>query len=332
MEQARTMAVAAEARGMWVDVGSSEQVPTSSKSVADAVDEFLSDRRDIKGMNLADSTLVKYQTVLNRLVTFGARTGRLYVKDFGFVALSEFKQTWVTGTIATRNNIIRLRVFFEFCRKYEWITDNPANTLELPPKGAVEREPFTPEEMTAILEASRTITLDTRQPVTNRELETFILVMRHSGISISDAALLQRSELKGDEIRLYRKKTTRSAKRVLVVVPLPPDVVERLKELPLKNDSYFFAHGKPTLLTQTFTWGRRLKYVFKAAGITHDPGSHRFRHTFATDLLTKGYSIERVSRWLGHASIKTTQEHYSHWVEDRIQAASNELRKLYASS
>lgn len=44
---------------------------------------------------------------------------------------------------------------------------------------------------------------------------------------------------------------------------------------------------------------------------------HRFRHTYATDLLRKGAGVETVKELLGHASITTTIDTYGHLtVED----------------
>lgn len=41
-------------------------------------------------------------------------------------------------------------------------------------------------------------------------------------------------------------------------------------------------------------------------------GSHALRHYFATQLIRKGVSIYKVSRLLGHASVKTTESIYVH--------------------
>jgi integrase/recombinase XerD len=116
-----------------------------------------------------------------------------------------------------------------------------------------------------------------------------------------------------------------------VVVPLPKAVIAKLKALPILQGKYFFCHGSNHLVSVTDTWQSRLKKVFETAEIKNG-GSHRFRHTFATSLLTQGVKFELVSRWLGHASIKVTEKHYSHFLEDRIQAASDVLRDLYANA
>ena len=49
-----------------------------------------------------------------------------------------------------------------------------------------------------------------------------------------------------------------------------------------------------------------------------------FRHTFATDLLSRGIPIEDVSVLLDHRSVRITDAHYSHWVKarrDRLDSA-----------
>ncbi len=54
-------------------------------------------------------------------------------------------------------------------------------------------------------------------------------------------------------------------------------------------------------------------------GITFSP--HVFRHTYATGLLRRGVPVEVVSKLLGHASISTTGDTYSHLsVEDARRA------------
>ena len=50
-----------------------------------------------------------------------------------------------------------------------------------------------------------------------------------------------------------------------------------------------------------------LKEIADLCGINKNITFHTARHTFATYLLTKGVSIESVSKMLGHTNIKTTQ-------------------------
>ena len=52
--------------------------------------------------------------------------------------------------------------------------------------------------------------------------------------------------------------------------------------------------------------------------------AHRWRETFAVELLLAGVPPEQVSILLGHASIKVTEKHYSPWVKARQGAVKLE--------
>ena len=49
------------------------------------------------------------------------------------------------------------------------------------------------------------------------------------------------------------------------------------------------------------------------------------RDTFAVELLQVGMALEKVSRLLTHASVKTTEKHYAPWVKARELQLEEEL-------
>jgi integrase len=53
---------------------------------------------------------------------------------------------------------------------------------------------------------------------------------------------------------------------------------------------------------------------------------HSFRHTFAKRALERGAQIARLSRHIGHSSLKVTTDIYRHWerAERKLQAAKME--------
>lgn len=61
-----------------------------------------------------------------------------------------------------------------------------------------------------------------------------------------------------------------------------------------------------------------LKEIGEILGFTIKLTTHIGRKTFGTIALNEGYSIESVSRMLGHSSIKTTQSHYAVVLRKRI--------------
>jgi integrase/recombinase XerD len=86
------------------------------------------------------------------------------------------------------------------------------------------------------------------------------------------------------------------------------------------NPVYVFWSGNGKRDTISKKWANiYIAPVFEAAGIERNGNrvSHRFRDTFAVDLLQKGVPLEEVSKLLGHESIKTTEKSYAKWVKGR---------------
>ena len=75
-------------------------------------------------------------------------------------------------------------------------------------------------------------------------------------------------------------------------------------------------------------WQRRLHTLFELAGIEKGH-AHRFRDTFAVELLLGGTPMERVSVLLGHRSVRITEKHYSPWVRARQEQLEADLVKTW---
>jgi integrase len=53
--------------------------------------------------------------------------------------------------------------------------------------------------------------------------------------------------------------------------------------------------------------------------------AHRFRDTFAVELLLAGVPLDRVSVLLGHSSIRITERHYARWTRSRQEQIEADL-------
>jgi integrase len=71
-----------------------------------------------------------------------------------------------------------------------------------------------------------------------------------------------------------------------------------------------------------------MRRVFGEAKVTGN--AHMFRHTFATDLLTKGVPIEDVAILLGHATPVITAKYYAHFVKARRERLEERVRELWS--
>ena len=72
---------------------------------------------------------------------------------------------------------------------------------------------------------------------------------------------------------------------------------------------------------------RSLAKLLKLAGVKGS--AHKFRHTFATELLQKGVSTEIVAKLLSHENIRITQKHYSHWIAERQAELEAAVQKTW---
>lgn len=255
-------------------------------TVREAIEKF---RKECEARGLAGATMRKYRTLCKQIREF-ASIRCIYLNEFTTELAREFRSSWRDGPRASGKKLERFRAFFGFARENGWIEESPAKHLRAPIAKDKPTVPFSREEMTRILEHAGDSLL-------------FILTMRYTGMRISDTAMLQASALNGSKVFLYTHKTS-----VPVYVPIPDHVAHELTSIrPIGG--YLFLRGESTRLeTCTDLWRRQLARVFKNASITNGH-PHRFRDTFAVELLLAGVPIEHVSVLLGHASIEITEKH-----------------------
>ncbi len=75
-------------------------------------------------------------------------------------------------------------------------------------------------------------------------------------------------------------------------------------------------------------WQRRSHTLFDLAEIENGH-AHRFRDTFAVELLLKGTPMENVSVLLSHRSVRMTERYYAPWVRARQEQLEEELARTW---
>jgi integrase/recombinase XerD len=280
---------------------------------------------DMATQKLRDSTIVKYRLLFKQIVAFSQNHGLRYLTELNLVMLDEFRAGWYDGARSSAKKLERLRGFFRFAHEREWIAKNPAIGLRAPKVTLCPTMPYTREDMLRILAA--TDKYRDAFPARGREnalrLRGLVLLLRYSGMRIGDAVSLTADRVEGDRLFLYTAKTG-----VAVNTVLPNFVLKALETIPKATDGRFFWNGMGKLETIVGSWRRRLAKLFELAEVSKGH-AHRFRDTFAVELLLSGVPIERVSVLLGHQSVRITEKHYSPWVRSRQEQLEADLRRSW---
>jgi integrase len=295
-------------------------------SLAATWESFLA---DAEARKLSSETIRKYKLLKTRLTAFAADKGLSLLTDFNVDVLSRFRSTWKDGPRTAAKNLERLKAFFRFARERNWIETNPAKLLRPPKVVVCPTMPLTRGEMIKILAAcdGLQITTPAHGKLNANRLKALVLLMRYTGMRVSDAVTMTTDQLDGKRLFLYTQKTG-----VPVYTVLPDSVLRALEATPRVTGKHFFWSGEGKIESTVRSWQARLKKIFDLAEVSKGKNhavSHRFRDTFAVELLLAGVPIERVSVLLGHQSVRITEKHYNPWVRSRQEQLEADVARTW---
>jgi site-specific recombinase XerD len=282
---------------------------------------------DAKARGLREPTLKKYRVLFKQLQEFARADGIKFIKECDLAALRKLRESWTDSPISALKKLERLRGLCRFAHESGWIEKNPAKHIKNPKVTNPPTMPFTQDEMVQILAACAKLP-DNYGNIGGENgwrARALVLLLRYSGMRIGDCATCPVERLKGERLFLYTQKTG-----VPVNVKLPAFVAEALNGIRTISARYFFWTGNGTKDTAAGNWRRTLRSVFKLAEIKNGH-PHRFRDTFAVELLLSGVPLERVSVLLGHTSIKVTEKHYAPWIRARQEQLEADLERCWAT-
>ncbi len=292
------------------------QAQRTRLTIATAHEKFMA---DAEARRLNQATLYKYRLLFRHLDKFAEACKLEFLDQLDLDALATFRASWTEGPRTSLKKLERLRAFMRFAEKRKWIDGNPAIDLKAPKVPNKPTLPFTREEMIKILTALGPYGKSAGLRNAHR-LKAFVLLLRYSGMRIGDAVQLNLNRLQTNKLLLHTEKTG-----VHVYCVLPDIVVKALDAAPRSSESYFFWTGKSTVRSCKGKWQRRLQRLFEFANIVGGH-AHRFRDTFAVELLLAGVPLDRVSVLLGHSSIRITERHYAPWTRSRQEQIETDLK------
>jgi integrase/recombinase XerD len=288
-------------------------------TIADAQKKYIA---DAEARKLNQATVYKYRLLFRHLATFAEAYKLQFMDQLDLDSLAMFRASWTEGPCTSLKKLERLRAFMRFAEKRDWIKRNPAMDLKAPKVPIKPTLPFTREEMIRVLSALTPYSKSAGVRNAQR-LRAFVLLLRYSGLRIGDAVQLTVNRLEGNKLLLHTEKTG-----VHVYCVLPDLVIRAIDAASRPSENYFFWTGKSTVHGSKGKWQHRLQRLFQFAGI-RGGYAHRFRDTFAVELLLAGVPLDRVSILLGHSSIRITERHYAPWTRSRQEQIESDLRAAW---
>jgi site-specific recombinase XerD len=323
---------AEELKKKWEDAGTLEvalPAPTSpdpqeAPTVKHVVEQFMNDR---KACGLRPATLKKYRQFADLLQEFCNDSGVVYITQFGIDQARTFRESWAGSPVTNLKRLERMKAFFSWVTAQRWIEINPAERLRAPLTDDAPADPISQEDLADLIGAiERMPTRESEKSMSHDRLLAMILLLRNTGLRISDVVRFSTERLKGNSALLHMAKTGNP-----VWLPLPEFLVAKLKALPLYEGKYYFASGSCKRDTATGNARRSLRKLSMLARIRM-PNPHRFRDTLAIDLLQQGVPIEDVQQILGHEDVNTTLRHYGNWVKERQDRLTRSMEKIWETA
>jgi integrase len=257
------------------------------KPISEAIDAYKN-----HVASLEEGTRRKYVNTLKLLLAYCERENLPYMADLAVEDLDGYRSTRTLAPSTSAKELEILRLFFSFAVERKWIAENIAKKIK-PPRNVQPKEvvPYEPNEITRMLAACDEIGQSRYE---RQRARAMLLIMRYTGLRISDVATFAKDRIRNGQIFLHTKNIGG-----LVFLPLPPALEKELSALPTPrgastNSRYYFWSEVGSRRGTVSTAERTMRAVFRRSGVK-GARTHRFRHT------------SQRSFWRGAAANKTWQ-------------------------
>jgi integrase len=227
-----------------------------------------------------------------------------FVEDFKVWRVERIKakkfSRSATGVVL---DVAILHKVFQVAMQHKLAGSNPVifegRPGDSPTRGA---QPFSAQQLTAMREHA------------DKDLLAFML-LRWTGLRGSDAVSLRWSEVHFDRKEIERVTQKRKKK---VILPIQSELLalldmEQTRRNPKPSESVLLHPMTELTMTRKRLYERMLS-LGKRSGVP-DAHPHRFRDTFAVDMLARDASVYDVAKLLGN-TIETVEKHYADFVKE----------------
>ena len=160
-----------------------------------------------------------------------------------------------------------------------------------------------------------------------------------NGMNIKDLALLKYSDIKGDTITFIRaktKSTSRTNMKPIVIFrnDYIDEMIRKYGTKPIKSSNYIFDILEPNLSEEekhsrikkiTRFINQHIQNLCKLNKLPEEITTYWARHSFATNAIRNGASMEFLQESLGHGNITTTQNYFAGFESSDRKEFANSL-------
>lgn len=206
---------------------------------------------------------------------------------------------------------------------YAWLPDrddNPAERVRTPRIPPVDVLPYLPDEAERIL-----ATAAARSGLAARVDEAALTAIRYTGLRVSELVDLRQSSLDLDARRLDVVGKGGRQRLIPLAAALRDHLADYVANIRPYCPPSAWLFASPRSDPAGAWWGRMssssvrrvVRRCGEEAGVGGRHHPHRWRHTFATELLRAGVDVHAAQRLLGHVKAGTTAN-YLHLVDDEL--------------
>jgi integrase len=225
--------------------------------------------------------------------------------------------------------IARLRTVFSAAKIRKLRSDNPVDYVHNLREKKPEIDPFTLDEVEALLRVVR------------GSERTLVTVLIFEGLRPGEALGLLWADVDFHEglIKVRRHvsrfgvglpKTTSSERDVIMLAPVRKALQEQRARSQLRSEFIFVNEGGQRPYDLDNIRQRNWIQLLRRAGLRHRP-LYRCRHTYATLLLRTGEDMRFVASQMGHTTLAMLIRHYARWSR-RSPAGGNAINSVLEAS
>ena len=286
-------------------------------------DKLVEQKRCLVGNTITYTTLEKYLATQRRMseyILYQYNKKDIPLKEVNYQFVNNYEIYLKSKSGCGHNSSVKhlryLKKILTDALKNRYITTDPFDNYRLGYK-AVDKEYLLESEVKKLL--SKKFSVKRLE-----EVRDVFVFQCFTGIAYIDVAnLTNENIIEGENnekwIRLYRQKSSIQANVPLLEIP---QII--LKKYEGQKD------GKLLPMHTNQKMNSYLKEIADLCGINKRLTTHCGRFTYATIMLTKGVSIESVSKMLGHTNITTTQI-YAKVLNQKIANEVNKVRGEFDS-